>query len=183
MKVKIYLGNLSLYMSGHECGEWIALPMPKEKLVSEYERIVAKGKDDYEHIILDTDAVFEIGEYDNVFELNEMILELEEMGIDNTVLNVISKITDSNAELFQVLESGRYIIIDVDSVAAGWKIDGKEKYGRVLHELGYNTVFKDKPSDDLIDYIDWESVYETLEINDGWEFVKVKNAEYIARIY
>lgn len=181
MKIQIYLSNLAKYTEGRENGEWLILPKTEEQLEEVFEKIVGKGN---EHIILDYDAPFEIGEYDNIFELNEYMMELNENGVDELTVNILEKVVDTKEELKSVLANGNYIIIDVDSEIHGWStnIVDDDIRGRVLHDLGFNTVFKAHVPEEIEDYIDWESVYRDLSINDGWYDVRRNNTDYLVRI-
>lgn len=181
MKIQIYLSNLAKYTEGRENGEWLVLPKSEEKLEEVYEKIVGKGN---EHIILDYDAPFEIGEYDNIFELNDFLVDLTLNGVTETKVNILSKVVDTQEELKSVLANGNYIIIDVDSEIHGWStnIVDDDIRGRVLHNLGFNTVFKVNVPEEMEDYIDWESVYRDLSINDGWYDVRRNETDYLVRI-
>ena len=184
MKIQIYLSNLARYTEGRENGEWLILPKDEEKLVEDFERIVAKGNDNIEHIILDYDSPFKIGEYDNIFELNEFLIELTLNGVTEKTVDIISKVVDTQEELKEVLENGNYIIINVDEHIHGWStnIVDDDIRGRVLNDLGFNTVFKTHVPEEMEDYIDWESVYRDISINDGWEDVRHVETDYLVRI-
>lgn len=181
MKIQIYLSNLAKYTEGRENGEWLLLPKTEEKLEEVFEKIVGKGN---EHIILDYDAPFEIGEYDNIFELNEFLIDITLNGVTERTVNILSKVVDTQEELKEILESERYIIINVDEHIQGWStnIVDDDIRGRVLHDLGFNTVFKAHVPEEIEDYIDWESVYRDLSINDGWEDVRYVETDYLVRI-
>lgn len=181
MKIKIYLSNLAKYTEGRENGEWLTLPKSEEKLKEDFERIVGEGN---EHIILDFCSPFGIGEYENVFELNEFLIDLTLNGVSETDVNILSKVADTQEELKSVLENGNYIIIDVDSEIHGWSTNlvDDDVRGRVLHNLGFNTVFKLNVPEEMEDYIDWESVYRDLSINDGWYDVRRNGTDYLVRI-
>ena len=181
MKIQIYLSNLVRYTEGRENGEWLILPKDEEKLEEVFERIVGKGN---EHIILDYDAPFEISEYENVFELNEFLIDLTLNGVTEKTVDILSKVVDTQEELKEVLENGNYIIINVDEHIHGWStnIVDDDIRGRVLNDLGFNTVFKAHVPEEMEDYIDWESVYRDLSINDGWEDVRRNGTDYLVRI-
>ena len=99
-------------------------------------------------------------------------------------MNILSKVVDTQEELKEILESERYIIINVDEHIQGWStnIVDDDIRGRVLHDLGFNTVFKAHVPEEIEDYIDWESVYRDLSINDGWEDVRYVETDYLVRI-
>ena len=79
------------------------------------------------------------------------------------------------------LETGSYIIIDVDAVSSTWMsgIDYEELYGMVLNEEGYNNLFKEPIPEDMIDYIDFSQVWTDLSVTDGWQAVTINNETYL----
>lgn len=178
LKVKIYLSNLRKYTEGNENGKWLHLPMESEKLHTFFNAIVGKNQ---ESIILDYDAPFEISEWENVFSLNEFLQDINENGVDDLTARIIFKIADSKEEAMEKLESGCYTIIDVDSVSQRWScsLNLEELYGMVLNEVGHNNLFEEPIPDDMIDYIDFEQVWTTLSINDGWQAVTINNETYL----
>lgn len=178
MKVNIYLSNLRKYTEGNENGKWLQLPMESKKLHKVFNAIVGK---DEEWIILDTDAPFFISEYDDIFELNDMLENFNENGIDDITVKLICRVSDTKEEALERLETGSYIVIDVDAVSSTWMsgIDYEELYGMVLHEEGYNNLFKEPIPEDMIDYIDFSQVWTDLSINDGWKAVTINNETYL----
>lgn len=94
-KVKIYLSNLRKYTEGNENGKWLQLPMESEKLHTIFNAIVGKNE---EWIILDTDAAFFISEYDNIFELNDLLKNFNESGIDDTTVKIVCRVSDTKEE-------------------------------------------------------------------------------------
>ncbi|WP_195656281.1 antirestriction protein ArdA [Blautia massiliensis (ex Durand et al. 2017)] len=178
MKVKIYLSNLRKYTGGNENGKWVQLPMESEKLHKVFNDIVGK---DEEWIILDSDAPFFISEYDDIFELNNLLKNFNESGIDDVTVKLICRVSDTKEEALERLETGSYIVIDVDAVSSTWMsgIDYEELYGLVLHEEGYNNLFKEPIPEDMIDYIDFSQVWTDLSVNDGWQAVTINNETYL----
>lgn len=178
MKVRIYLSNLRKYTEGNENGKWLQLPMESEKLHTIFNAIVGK---DEEWIILDTDAPFFISEYDDIFELNDLLEKFNENGIDDVTVKLICRVSDTKEEALERLETGSYIVIDVDAVSSTWMsgIDYEELYGMVLNEEGYNNLFKEPIPEDMIDYIDFSQVWTDLSVSDGWQAVTVNNETYL----
>ena len=178
LKIKIYLSNLAKYTEGNENGKWIALPMESNKLNNIYNAIVGKNQ---ESIILDYDSPFKISEWENIFELNNLLETFNENGIDDITARLIFTVSDTKEEAIERLETGSYIVIDVDAVSSTWMsgIDYAELYGMVLNEEGYNNLFKEPIPEDMIDYIDFAQVWTALSINDGWEEVTVNNNTYL----
>lgn len=178
-KIKIYVSSLSKYTEGRENGRWLSLPMERESLKNVLSEIVGNNE---EHIILDYDAPFQIGEYENIISLSNMVSELQLKGIEPEVLQVLFKVGDSREETFQKIMEDEYTILDIDFFSANWNCADSEKCGLVLHELDLITAFKAPVPEDLIDYIDWEQVFECEAINCGWKEVSTDNTNYLVRI-
>lgn len=178
LKIKIYVSSLARYTEGRENGRWLSLPMEEESLKKVLNEIVGKNA---EHIILDHDAPFEIGEYENILSLNNMVSELQLTGLENDVLQVLFKVGDNKEETFEKIMEDEYSIIDVDYAAKDWNCADSEKCGLVLHELELITTFNTPVPKDLIDYIDWESVFRDESINCGWREVRTDNTTYLVR--
>lgn len=179
LKVKIYVSNLAKYTEGRENGRWLSLPMEETALKVALNEIVGENA---EHIILDNDAPFEIGEYENILSLNNMVSELQFTGLENEVLQVLFKVGDNREETFNKIMEDEYSIIDVEFISEGWNCADSEKCGLVLHELDLITIFKAPVPEDLIDYIDWEQVFTCESINCGWKEVSTDNTNYLVRI-
>lgn len=77
---RIYLTNLGKYNEGILQGEWVDLPIEEEELKKVFERIgINKEYEEYFITDYETDLNIEIGEYENIKELNETIEELEDL--------------------------------------------------------------------------------------------------------
>lgn len=177
MTIDIYLSSLSEYINGNENGEWLTLPMSNEELTNKFSEIVGKGK---EWIILENTAPFVIGEYENVFKLNEFMQNISSYGLDEEEIQILAKVSDTQEDLRNTIDNGNYTIINADEVSEGWAITyGEECFGMVLHECGYNNLFSHPIPEEMIDYINFEQVWIALSINDGWEAVTVDNVTYL----
>ena len=181
MKITIYLSNLARYTEGKENGRWLQLPMESTRLEKVFAEIVGK---DQEHIILDYNAPFEISEFENIFTLNEFMETINDCGIDENGLKVIFEVADTKEDAINAINNGNYTIIDVDTVIEGWAtcfVDD-DILGRVLHEEGYNNLFENPIPEEMLDYMDWENIYNCLSINDGWQRVTINNNDYLVTI-
>lgn len=181
MTVKIYLSNLSRYVEGRENGKWLQLPMDSDKLQSIYNEIVGENQ---EYIILEYDAPFNISEYENIFDLNEMLENITDCGLDENELQALFKVNPDREEVLEAIENGNFIIINVDEVSAGWSVSLNRDviYGMVLEDQGYNNLFSQPIPEEMIDYIDFEQIYTCLSVNDGWQPVDVGNITYLVRV-
>ena len=181
MTINIYLSNLARYTEGRENGRWLQLPMESAQLKKVFAEIVGQNQ---EHIIFDYNAPFEISEYENIFALNEFMEILEEWGLEDDGLKAIFEVADTGEDAMNAINNGNNTIIDVDAVIEGWAtcfVDD-DILGRVLHEEGYNNLFENPIPEEMLDYMDWENIYNCLSINDGWQRVTINNNDYLVTI-
>ena len=85
MKINVFVSNLAKYNDGELTGQWTTLPVDdvnKDIL----EPIDAVGK---EWFISDYEAPFKIGEYDNLYALNELAEALEDYDTIEDVYNAL----------------------------------------------------------------------------------------------
>lgn len=176
MKINIYLSNLKKYVSGNDNGEWLTLPMSEEVLKEKFLEIVGVGN---EWIILDSSEPELVSAYDDVFSLNNFLLEANS-DFNQEEITILSKVVDTLEDLKELLVTGDYTIINANEVSEGWMITyGDECYGMVLHECGYNNLFSHPIPEEMIDYINFEQLWIALSINDGWEAVNIDNVTYL----
>lgn len=83
--MRIYITDLEAYNNGHLVGEWYELPMNGDLLAESIENVCYTGKkacqSEHYHeevFITDYEAVIYIGEYDDIYKLNEVAEILEE---------------------------------------------------------------------------------------------------------
>lgn len=78
--INVFITNLGKYNEGYLVGEWIALPADKEAVQALFDRIgINEEYEEYFITDYETDLPMEIGEYENVFSLNDMAGELSEL--------------------------------------------------------------------------------------------------------
>lgn len=97
--IRIYIANLGKYNEGELVGEWISLPATEEELEELFVRIKVAHYDEdgdyvpyyeedgiiYEEVAIhdyETEIGLDIGEYDNIEELNELAERLEDEDIE-----------------------------------------------------------------------------------------------------
>ena len=176
MTIDIYLSSLSEYTNGNDNGEWLTLPMSNEELTDKFNGIVGKGK---EWIILDSSEPSLVSEYEDVFSLNDFLLEVSKE-FQREEISILSKVVDTLEDLKELFEAGNYTVINADEVSDGWTITcGDECWGMVLNECGYNNLFSQPIPEEMIDYINFEQVWRDLSINDGWQSVTVNDVTYL----
>ena len=78
MSISIYLTNLRKYNEGELVGKWVELPISEDDLQEELDEVLG---DDEEYFITDWEAPkgFDIGEYSNLYSLNEEAGEYEDI--------------------------------------------------------------------------------------------------------
>lgn len=85
MEIKVFVSNLAKYNDGELTGQWTTLPV-KDVNKDILEPIDAVGK---EWFISDYEAPFKIGEYDNLYALNELAEALENFDTIEDVYNAL----------------------------------------------------------------------------------------------
>ena len=76
MVLKIYLTNLAKYNEGTLKGKWIDLPMDDDELNNEIRSVLGQ---DEECFITDYESPFNLDEYENVNDLNDLASQLDEL--------------------------------------------------------------------------------------------------------
>lgn len=100
--IKIFLTNLGKYNEGDLVGEWVTLP------VDDFQPILDRIGIDEEYeewFITDYEAPFEIGEYDNIDELNEIAEAIE--NFDATELEVLKTYEENGYDMQTAIEKVR----------------------------------------------------------------------------
>lgn len=112
MSISIYLTNLRKYNEGELFGKWVELPLSKDELNEELEEVL---DGDEEYFISDWEVPkgFEIGEYSNIYYLNddaeeyEYILQHKFLG-DEEALSLCLKEYDDNLYRYESADIYRY---------------------------------------------------------------------------
>ena len=164
--MEIYITDLAAYNNGHLIGEWVSLPMSKNDLNLKISEILLRGtevcnKDEIheEFFITDYECDFmEIGEYDDVYNLNDIAAKMERM---NDHFKKITKFLLSNnlvSNLNEAIEEVENVIIHEDST---------------MEDIAYEFVnecynLNDLPSI-ISNNIDYEAIGREMEM-DGRYF-------------
>lgn len=153
---RIFLTNLGKYNEGELVGKWVDLPC--DNLEEELEAIGVGAVPYEEYFITDYESDFglEIGEYDNIDELNELAKELEALDEDEqeTVKAYMEVEGGTLQEAMNAMSKGRcmfYQNADLDSLAVeeveAWdlpdialKYFDWEAYKRDMELTGYTEV-------------------------------------------
>ena len=159
--IKIYVRNLAKYVTGSLEGKWLTLPMNEEQLQQEIKLILGNNE---EYAIHDYEAPFNIGEYDNIVKLNEIMQKVAESISDKEEFTALCKVSrTTQEETLQTIIDQDYTIIEVttDTLQDGSDI------ARKLHKEEI-IIFLGEIPENLMDYIDWEQVWRECEIAYNW---------------
>lgn len=168
MQVKIFITNLAAYNSGYLVGKWVILPLDEEELKKEIEEVLNMqyphkfGKDE-ECFITDYEAPFHIHEYQNIFSLNEKLLELnsiqEKEGLDDKIVKLMFEHTSNIDEVIDIIRNGDYqVYYEVTSMAD------------VAYECLENSGLLDKVPEELLNYIDFQRYGNDMELYGKFYF-------------
>ena len=149
-RLKIFLTNLGEYVSGCLIGEWVKLPVPKDKLSDILTRI---GIDEHnEYFITDyetTLANLEISEYASLDELNELAELIEDLTDgDYEKLSAVLE-AESPTTINGIIE----IIGQLDEFDLLAEVTTDEQIGEYYAEL--SCIFQGVP-DHIQRYFDYE---------------------------
>ena len=158
--VKIFISNLAKYNEGILKGRWVELGIDKEDLQKEIDEILGE---DEEIFVTDSELSItnlEIGEYVDIFRLNELVRQIEEENIDLDVLNAIMSEYSDLEESINIYNNGDYSIL--------YDVSDEE-------ELGYAAIDNDFFSilipPELENYIDKEAIGRDM-CYEGWRIVE-----------
>lgn len=155
--IRIYITNLGKYNEGELVGEWVTLPVD-DNFKSVLERIGISDKPDKngivyeEYFITDYEAPFEIGEYDNIYELNELAEKLDDF--DSLEKKVFFYCKDNGYDVdkaFEIVLDHSYSLYEASSPT--------DLAYEVIEEMGgIDSLAKNT----LENYFDYESFGKTL---------------------
>lgn len=163
-KVEMYIRDLT---SGAEFP--IILPDTEGKLLQNHEYIILDG-------VIDC-GEFAIRELDNFLKNNPQV-ELDDI--------LILQKAYLWSEIVEAIENGSYTILNFTEETSEWNgglggIPSDENLGLLMYELGFNELPCEVPSD-LIDYINWEANWVSLQYSGGWTEVNYNQETYIVHI-
>ena len=119
--LKIFVTDIVCYNMGFLCGEWLTLPMDRDDLAFKVKMILGKGEilcnDSFheEYFITDyefeTVDIFSVGEYDNIYTLNEQSQLLED--IEESEHKLIKFLLDENivSSLKEAIEKRAGVVV------------------------------------------------------------------------
>lgn len=149
-----------------------------------------------EYIIIDS-SFLNVDEYESIWKLNKFLIDCKEKEISIRELEILSHVFLFN-EIVEKVKDRNYIIVDFDEVTKGWYggsggdlwnnshkgmclFDAKVKDKNGKLKRAYNP-FKFYVSDDIYDWIDWESVWVNAT-TEGWNEVSIDYHGYLVCRY
>ena len=138
---------------------------------------------DHEYIILDSESL-SIPELENIDSLADFLKKCDELGVDKETLEILSATFMYN-EIKEMVEKEELpTIIDFDAETSDWRCGNGGDFtsefdkGMAVYDFGYYNPFKFEMTEDIYDWIDWESVWTNAE-TDGWRAVRVNRTGYL----
>lgn len=160
-KTRIFLTNLGKYNEGELVGKWLDVPFTDQELENTLKEIGIDGEKYEEYFISDyeTDiSYFEIDEYENLDELNNLIYEYERLydGEAETV-NAIMEVYNYN--LYEAIDR-----LDDFTLYPDIKDDYDLGYYWAVESGCYDINTENNP---LLNYIDYEAFGRDIRLENG----------------
>jgi antirestriction protein len=174
-QIRVYVANLGKYNEGEIIGDWLNLPTTHNKIKNFLKNQVGLNSQYEEYCIHDYELDFNLGEYENLYDLNLLAVVLEQMSeTEKTVVAAYCNyngLKDTQHILNVCHQTNDIAYVELDANALGSK---EEK-------LGYTTI--DEINTDLkttleqcqigtslsaYDYFDFEKYGRDLSINEGY---------------
>ena len=152
-RIAIYLTNLGRYNEGCLMGEWVKLPVDKDKLQDVLTRIGIDGQQYDEVFITDYETLLgnlHISEYASINDLNKLAEQLE--GLADPDYEKLAAVLEyeSSMSIAEISE----LIDDLDSFDLLAEVDTDEALGEYYAEVG--CIFHGIP-DSISRYFDFEA--------------------------
>lgn len=161
-RIAIYLTNLGRYNEGCLMGEWVKLPIPKDKLQEVLDRIGINEQYE-EYFISDYETLFanlHISEYSSIQDLNELAEKIDELAdSDYEKLGAVLE-CESCMSIAEILE----IIDELDSFDLLTEVDNDEALGEYYAEVC--CIFHGI-SDSISRYFDFEAYGRDIRLESN----------------
>lgn len=161
---RIYIANLSKYVSGKLVGQWIELPIDEDDLRQKINDILGSDEEiaihDYENM------PFDVSEYDNVFDINNFIRFIKETEIpEEVVLHMMENYSGTNKfDITNYQEREFLILHDIND------------YSDLAYELWSEVGYFPEITKEVEKYIDWEKIGRDLDCEGEWTLGDNKTA-------
>ena len=168
---RIYLTNLGKYNEGQLVGKWVDLPVDDD-FESAFEEI-GIGENYEEWFITDyeNDFDYQVGEYDDIFKLNELAQDIEDY------------IDDSNMPaLLALLQYGNNLEDAINNVDDCIIYDNISDEVDLAHYIVDERVYLENVSETIAMYFDYAAFGRDLTIKNNYEFVEYNGTDYCVLI-
>lgn len=159
--MRIFLTNLGKYNEGRLIGEWVDLPV--EDAFKAALKSIGINEQYEEYFISDYECEFKIGEYENIFELNEVAKTIEGMTVDEE--KIFSYMVDNYCYTYQesleIIKNHDYCFME--------NCDSYEKIGYYLID---NGLYEINPKSDLRYYIDYKKLGYNYSLDSNGDFIE-----------
>ena len=161
-RISIYLTNLGRYNEGCLIGEWVKLPIDKDKLQEVLDRIGINERYE-EYFITDYETLLSnlhISEYASINDLNELAERIE--GLADHDYDKLAAVLEceSSTSIAEILE----LIDDLDSFDLLTEVENDEALGEYYAEVG--CIFHNVP-DSIQRYFDFEAYGRDIRLESN----------------
>ena len=161
-RISIYLTNLGKYHEGCLIGEWVKLPIDKDKLQEVLDRIGINERYE-EYFITDYETLLSnlhISEYASINDLNELAERIE--GLADHDYDKLAAVLEceSCTSIAEILE----LIDDLDSFDLLTEVENDEALGEYYAEVG--CIFHNVP-DSIQRYFDFEAYGRDIRLESN----------------
>lgn len=164
-RISIFLTNLGKYNQGYLIGEWVKLPVPKDKLDDVLCRI-GINQEYEEYFISDYETLFSnlhISEYSSIQELNELAEKIAELAdCDYDKLGAVLE-SESSMSVAEILE----LIDQLDSFDLLTEVEDDEALGEYFADC--NCIFHGIP-EHIQRYFDFEAYGRDIRLETNMCF-------------
>lgn len=155
---RIYLTNLGKYNEGLLVGEWVNLPV-SDDFESAFDHIGINER--YEEWFItdyENDYCYQVEEYENIFELNELAEELE--NLEETTHSIIAAMLEHGFDFSEALNHVDDVVIYHDC----------QTMADVAYEVVEESGMLNSIPDNLRNYFDYEAYGRDLDLEGTFIF-------------
>lgn len=164
-RIAIYLTNLGRYNEGVLMGEWVKLPIPKDKLQDVLTRIGINERYE-EYFITDYETLLSnlhISEYASINDLNELAERIEGLADHDYEKLAAVLECESSMSIAEILE----LIDELDNFDLLTEVEDDEALGEYYAEVG--CIFHNIP-DSIQRYFDFEAYGRDIRLETNMCF-------------
>lgn len=165
--LNIYVGSYKGYNDGILDGAWLNLPMDDSEMWETIYSNCVEGAEEFGIFDFESDIVDDIGEYDDIDDINAMADELDAMGDEK--LEIVGALLNNGCDISEA--------IDRKDDCVYW---GDMDLAEIAEEYYTDSGYMDS-NNPLMNYIDWDAVGRDM----GYEgyFIESPNGKTIEILY